>query len=308
LIGGSADLAPSNNTTLKECGEGDCGDFQKGARGGRNLHFGVREHAMGSMLTGMARHGGVLPYGGTFLIFSDYMRPAIRLAALSHARVTYVFTHDSVGLGEDGPTHQPVEHLAALRALPNLVVVRPADANETVSAWKVALERRDGPVALILSRQNLPVLDRGRYAPAAGLERGAYVLAEATPGSGAIETILVASGSEVHVALAARETLETEGLGVRVVSMPSWELFEEQDAAYREEVLPIDVPLRVAVEAAASFGWERWVGDRGSVVGIDRFGASAPGAVALANLGITSENVVEAVRRARSARTGEHKS
>ncbi len=308
LIGGSADLAPSNNTALKDCGADACGDFQKGARGGRNMHFGVREHAMGSMLTGMAHHGGVLPYGGTFLIFSDYMRPAIRLAALSRARVTYVFTHDSVGLGEDGPTHQPVEHLAALRAIPNLVVVRPADANETVSAWKVALEHRDGPVALILSRQNLPVLDRGRYAPAAGLERGAYVLAEAGRGSGAIGAIIVASGSEVQVALAARETLEAEGLGVRVVSMPSWELFEEQDASYREEVLPIDVPLRVAVEAAASFGWERWVGDRGSVVGIDMFGASAPGAVALANLGITSENVVKAVRRARSARTGEHTS
>ena len=305
LLGGSADLAPSNDTLLKDCGEEPCGAFQKGSHAGRNVHFGVREHAMGGVLNGMALHGGVFPYGGTFLIFSDYMRPAIRLAALSCARVTYVFTHDSVGLGEDGPTHQPVEHLAALRAIPNLVVIRPADANETVVAWKVALGRREGPVALVLSRQKLPVFDREVYAPAAGAEQGAYVLAEATGGPEAVEAILLATGSEVQVALAARETLEADGLGVRVVSMPSWELFEAQDAAYREEVLPAGVHLRVSVEAAVTFGWERWVGDRGSMVGIDRFGASAPGAVALANLGITSEHVVEAVRGASNARTGE---
>ncbi|MHB9148614.1 MAG: transketolase [Thermoleophilia bacterium] len=305
LLGGSADLAPSNDTLLKDCGDEPCGAFQKDTPSGRNLHFGVREHAMGGLLNGMALHGGVFPYGGTFLIFSDYMRPAIRLAALSRARVTYVFTHDSVGLGEDGPTHQPIEHLAALRAIPNLVVIRPADANETAVAWKVALERREGPVALILSRQSLPVLDRGLLAPAAGAESGAYVLAEASGGAGAVGAILLATGSEVQVALAARETLEVEGLGVRVVSMPSWELFEAQDAAYRAEVLPAQVTLRVAVEAAATFGWERWVGDRGAVVGIDRFGASAPGSLALANLGITSRRVVEAVREVQKTRTGE---
>ncbi|HZK49854.1 MAG TPA: transketolase [Thermoleophilia bacterium] len=305
LMGGSADLAPSNNTELKECGSRECGWFQKDTPGGRNVHFGVREHAMGGVLNGMALHGGVFPYGGTFLVFSDYMRPSIRLAALSHARVTYVFTHDSVGLGEDGPTHQPVEHLAALRVIPNLVVIRPADANETVVAWKVALERRDGPVALVLSRQNLPTLDRGVYASAAGTERGAYVLTEATGGPEAVDAIVLASGSEVHVALEARAALEADGLGVRVVSMASWELFEAQGLAYQREVLPAGVRTRVAVEAAVSFGWERWVGDGGSVVGIDRFGASAPGAVVLANLGITSERVVEAVKGAIDAQTGE---
>lgn len=306
LLGGSADLSPSNDTLLKDCGHEPCGDFQKDTPSGRNLRFGVREHAMGGVLNGMAHHGGVFPYGGTFLVFSDYMRPSIRLAALSHARVTYVFTHDSVGLGEDGPTHQPIEHLAALRVIPNLVVFRPADANETAVAWKVALERREGPVALILSRQSLSVLDRGLLAPAAGAESGAYVLAEASGGAGAVGAILLATGSEVQLALAARETLEAEGIGVRVVSMPSWELFEAQDAEYRADVLPAQVTIRVAVEAAATFGWERWVGDRGAVVGIDRFGASAPGALALAHLGITSQRVVEAVRRVQKTRTGEH--
>lgn len=305
LLGGSADLAPSNDTLLKDCGDEPCGSFQKGTPSGRNLHFGVREHAMGGLLTGMALHGGVFPYGGTFFIFSDYMRPAIRLAALSHARVTYVFTHDSVGLGEDGPTHQPIEHLAALRAIPNLVVIRPADANETAVAWKVALEWREGPVALILSRQSLPVLDRALVAPAAGTERGAYVLAEASGGPEAVGAIILATGSEVQLALEARETLQAAGLGVRVVSMPSWELFEAQDAAYRAEVLPAQVTVRVAVEAAVTFGWERWVGDHGAVVGIDRFGASAPGPPALANLGITSPRVVEVVRGIQKIRRGE---
>ncbi|MHB8868775.1 MAG: transketolase [Thermoleophilia bacterium] len=302
LLGGSADLAPSNNTHLKACGETPCGDFQKETPGGRNLHFGVREHAMGGILNGMALHGGVFPYGGTFLVFSDYMRPSIRLAALSQARVTYVFTHDSVGLGEDGPTHQPVEHLAALRVIPNLLVIRPGDASETVVAWKVALERRDGPVALILTRQNLPVLDRSILGSAAGLARGGYVLAEASGGAGALDAVILATGSEVAVALVARDTLEGEGLGVRVVSLPSWELFEAQDAEYREAVLPSAVRARVAVEAATSFGWRRWVGDAGAVVGIDRFGASAPGPVVLAQLGITPEHVAETVRQVASRR------
>ncbi|MHB0980222.1 MAG: transketolase [Thermoleophilia bacterium] len=297
LLGGSADLAPSNNTHLEECAQGPCGDFQKETPGGRNLHFGVREHAMGGILNGMALHGGVFPYGGTFLVFSDYMRPSIRLAALSHARVTYVFTHDSVGLGEDGPTHQPVEHLAALRVIPNLVVIRPADASETVAAWKVALERRDGPVALVLTRQNLPVLDHSILGSAAGLARGGYVLAEASRGPAALDAVILATGSEVAVALVAREALEAEGLGVRVVSLPSWELFEAQDVDYREAVLPSGVTARVAVEAAVTFGWRRWVGDGGAVVGIDRFGASAPGPVALAKLGITAEHVADTVRR-----------
>ncbi|MCZ7661709.1 MAG: transketolase [Thermoleophilia bacterium] len=296
LIGGSADLAPSNNTTLTDCGEQECGSFQKGGYGGRNLHFGVREHAMGAVLNGMALHGGVIPYGGTFLVFSDYMRPSIRLAALSRAHVVYVFTHDSVGLGEDGPTHQPIEHLASLRAMPNLTVVRPADANETAAAWALALEHRQGPVALVLTRQNLPTLDRSLLAPAEGLFRGAYVLAEAPGGPERLDVLLLATGSEVQVALQARETLTDEGVGARVVSMPSWEVFAEQDQDYRDAVLPPAVRARVSVEAGATFGWERWVGDEGAMVGIDRFGASAPGARALAELGITTAHVLEQAR------------
>jgi transketolase len=298
LVGGSADLAPSNNTLLKSCGETPCGAFERGSPGGRNIHFGVREHAMGGALNGMALHGGVLPYGGTFLVFSDYMRPSIRLAALSGAHVVYVFTHDSVGLGEDGPTHQPVEHLAALRAIPDLVVIRPADANETVVAWKVALEHADGPVALILTRQNLPVLDQTRLAPADGLRRGAYVLAEAAGGASAVNALILASGSEVSLALEAREVLRAEGVGVRVISMPSWELFASQPSSYRDEVIPPQVGARVSVEAGVSMGWERWVGPDGTILGIDRFGASAPGPVVLAELGISAERVVKAVRAA----------
>ncbi len=296
LMGGSADLAPSNNTFLEACGEQACGTFQRGERWGRNLHFGVREHAMGAILNGMALHGGVFPYGGTFLIFSDYMRPAIRLAALSKARVTYVFTHDSVGLGEDGPTHQPVEHLAALRVIPGLVVIRPADANETAFAWKVALERREGPVALILSRQNLPVLDRSTLGAAGGLERGGYVLAEASAGPGGIDVVILATGSEISVGLDAREILEAEGLATRVVSLPSWELFDAQDLGYRETVLPPAVTVRVAVEAAATFGWWKYVGDGGGVVGIDRFGASAPGPVLMEEFGISAARVSDTAR------------
>lgn len=297
LIGGSADLAPSNNTLLATCGEAPCGQFQRDSRSGRNLHFGVREHAMGGILTGLALHGGVHPYGATFLIFSDYMRPSIRLAAISHAPVTYVFTHDSVGLGEDGPTHQPIEHLASLRAIPNLRVVRPSDANETALAWQLALERRDGPTALVLSRQNLPVLDRSVLGAAEGVLRGGYVLAEGGGGAGAVQMLLLATGSEVAVALEAREVLERGGVGTRVVALPCWEIFSEQERGYRDAVLPSEVTARVAVEAAASMGWERWVGTQGTVVGIDRFGASAPGAQALAGLGITVARVVEEAER-----------
>lgn len=297
LVGGSADLAPSTNTLLTTCGDEPCGDFQRDSYAGRNLHFGVREHAMGGILNGLALHGGVIPYGATFLVFSDYMRPSIRLAALSGAPVTYVFTHDSVGLGEDGPTHQPVEHLAALRVIPNLRVVRPSDANETVLAWRMALEHREGPTALVLSRQNLPVLDRTVLGAAEGLLRGGYVLAEAGGGAETVKVIMLATGSEVAVALEARELLEADGIGVRVVALPCWEVFAEQDREYREAVLPPGVTARVAVEAAATTGWERWVGDRGVAVGIDRFGASAPGPEALTRLGITASRVAREAER-----------
>jgi transketolase len=287
LVGGSADLAPSNNTYLE-----GLGDFQAGTPGGRNLRFGVREHAMGGILNGLAAHGGLFPFGGTFFVFTDYMRPAIRLAALSGFPVIYVFTHDSIGLGEDGPTHQPIEHLASLRAMPGLVVIRPSDANETAVAWRVALERRHGPTALVLTRQNLPVLDRAVLAPAEGLSRGGYVLRREE--SGGPDVILIGTGSEVEIALAAAEVLRGRGIRVRVVALPSWELFEAQDASYREAVLPTEVTARVAVEAASPFGWERYVGAGGAVVGIDRFGASAPARVLYRELGITAENVVTA--------------
>lgn len=287
LIGGSADLAPSNNTLIT--GEPDFGP----RRTGRNLHWGVREHAMGAALNGMALHGGVRPYGATFLIFSDYMRPSIRLAALMELPVIYVFTHDSIGLGEDGPTHQPIEQLAALRAIPNLLVIRPADATETAVAWRVAIERRDGPVLLALTRQKLPVLDRTRLAPADGLRLGAYVLAEADGGDP--EAILIATGSEVHLALEARQRMTGTGAKVRVVSMPSWELFEAQSEEYRRGVLPPAVRARVAIEAGRSFGWDRYVTDGGSTISIDRFGASAPGGVLFQKFGFTVDRVVEAV-------------
>lgn len=286
LVGGSADLAPSNLTYLA-----GMGDFQAANRGGRNLHFGVREHAMGAILSGMALHGGLRPYGGTFLVFSDYMRPAIRLAAMMELPVIYVFTHDSIGLGEDGPTHQPVEHLASLRAIPHLTVIRPADATETVVAWKVALEHRDGPVALALSRQKLPIIDRDVYASADGLSRGAYVLADA--GSDRVDLILIATGSEVHLALEARNVLEQQGIGTRVVSMPSWELFEAQPQEYQATVLPPHVTARLALEAGVAQGWCRYVGPQGDVLSIERFGASAPYKVLFKEFGFTVENVVE---------------
>ena len=257
--------------------------------GGRNLHFGVREHGMGAVLNGMARHGGMIPYGATFFIFTDYMRPSIRLAALMGCRVVYVLTHDSVGLGEDGPTHQPVEHLASLRAMPNLHVVRPADANETAAAWRAALERTQGPTAIVLTRQKIPILPPEGVHRDDGVARGAYVLSDA--GEGRPDVLLLASGSEVHVALAAKKLLSEEGISARVVSMPCWERFEEQGAEYREAVLPPSVPARVSVEAGSTFGWERYVGDRGASVGIDRFGASAPAERIFRELGITPEAV-----------------
>lgn len=282
LVGGSADLAPSNNTWI----QGEAA-FQKDAPHGRNLHFGVREHAMGAALNGMALHGGLIPYGGTFLVFSDYMRPAIRLASLSHLPVIYVFTHDSIGLGEDGPTHQPVEHLAALRAIPNLVVIRPADANETVQAWKVAIENRRGPTALVLSRQSLPIFEAADFPT---VEKGAYVLADM--GEGEPQVILMASGSEVSLIYEAGARLDAEGLCVRVVSFPSWELFEAQEEAYRQMVLPDRVRTRLAVEAGVRLGWERYVGASGRVLSLERFGASAPGKVLFEKFGFAVENVI----------------
>jgi transketolase len=289
LIGGSADLAGSNGSVLKGEGELSAADFD-----GRNIHFGVREHAMAAVSNGMSLHGGLLPYCATFLAFHDYMRPSVRLAALMNLPVMFIYTHDSVFLGEDGPTHQPVEHVMAMRTIPNLWVIRPGDAAETAEAWRMAIERRDGPVALCLTRQGLPTLDRdnGLHAPSAGSRKGAYVLR--TP-QGDPDIILIATGSEVALALDAADALHADGVAVRVVSMPCWEVFETQDAAYRASVLPADVP-KVSVEAGITFGWRTHVGMDGGSVGIDRFGASAPGAVAADRLGLNLEAVVAAVR------------
>ncbi|MBI4576761.1 MAG: transketolase [Planctomycetes bacterium] len=289
LAGGDADLACSTGTALK-----DEGDFDGRTGAGRNLHFGVREHAMGAIANGMACHGGLRPYASTFFVFSDYMRPAVRLAALDRLPVIYLWTHDSIGLGEDGATHQPVEHLASLRAMPGLHVVRPADATEAAEAWRYAMRRTEGPTALVLTRQAVPVLDRARLAPAAGLARGAYVLSE--PPAGPPAALLVATGSEVHLALEAQALLAGQGVGARVVSMPCWEAFQAQPRAYREAVLPPRVTARVAVEAASPFGWERWVGDRGAVVGVEGFGASAPGGTLLREYGLTAARVAEVAR------------
>ena len=301
LIGGSADLNPSTFTVLQNLGdfENSQKDFShsQGAAGGgysysgRNLHFGVREHGMAASLNGMAAHGGIIPFGSTFLMFSDYMRPAIRLAALMELGVIYVFTHDSIGVGEDGPTHQPIEQLAALRAIPQLIVIRPGDANETAVAWRVAIESRDRPVALALTRQNVPTLDRTQFAAAEGLRRGAYVLADAP--NGKPELVLIGTGSELALVVAARQKLEEQKHQVRVVSMPSWELFDMQPREYRESVLPPSVRARLVVEAALPQGWHRYVGDGGDVVGIERFGASAPGNVVMEKLGFTVDHVVE---------------
>jgi transketolase len=288
LTGGSADLDPSTKTYLK-----DLGDFQPDTPAGRNIHFGVREHAMGAIANGMAAHRGCLPFTATFLIFSDYMRPPMRLAALSALHVVHVFTHDSIALGEDGPTHQPVEQLANLRAVPNLTVIRPCDANETAEAWRVAVETRAAPVSLVFTRQAVPTLDRAKYAAADGLRRGAYVL---DAGEGEPALILIASGSEVHLVVEAAERLRADGIAVRCVSMPSWELFEAQSPRYRDEVLPPAVKARLAVEAGSPQGWCRYVGDAGDVIGVTTFGASAPGATNLERYGFTVDNVVARAR------------
>jgi transketolase len=299
LMGGSADLDPSTYTAL--AGEGDfessdraTGDTQGSSGGGwryagRNLHFGIREHGMGAILNGMAVYGGMIPYGATFLIFSDYMRPPMRLAAIMEQRVVYVFTHDSIALGEDGTTHQPVEQIANLRAVPRLIVIRPCDANETAYAWRVAIESQDRPVALILTRQDVPTLDRSRYASAAELKRGAYILAEAA--NGRPEIILIATGSEVGLIVEAQHELEKQNIQTRLVSMPSWELFDAQTEEYRHTVLPTSIRARLAVEAGATQGWHRYVGDLGDVIGLDHFGASAPGPVLLREYGFTVDNV-----------------
>jgi transketolase len=308
LVGGSADLDPSTRTAMT-----GCGDFEyppkpqsdeslptQGTAGGvwgyagRNVHFGLREHAMAAALTGMALHGGLRPFGATFFSFSDYMRPSIRLAALSNARVIYIWTHDSIALGEDGPTHQPVEQLAGLRAMPNMMIIRPSDATETVEAWRIALTHTDGPVGLVLTRQKLPVLDRVKLSSASGLAQGAYVLAEA--GAFPPEVILIATGSEVSLALEAHARLAGEGIRSRVVSMPCWKLFDAQPQSYRDTVLPPGVRARVSIEAAAPFGWERYVGLEGAIIGISRFGASAPGSVLMREFGFTPEHVVETAK------------
>jgi transketolase len=300
FMGGSADLNPSTFTWLKGYGdfegiakpEGEVQGTTGGSWGyeGRNIHFGVREHAMGAIVNGLAAHGGFIPFGSTFMVFADYVRPALRLSALSQMGSVWVFTHDSIALGEDGPTHQPVEQLASLRAIPNMIVFRPADPAETTEAWRAAIVRRNGPTTLLLTRQAVPVLDRTRLAAADGLRRGAYILLDAP--NGKPDLILLASGSEVPLSLAAAEKLAAEGIGVRVVSFPSWELFAAQDPAYRESVIPAGVRARLAVEAGISMGWDRWVGDHGAILSIDGYGASAPGDILLEKYGFTVENVV----------------
>lgn len=289
LLGGSADLAPSNNTwmTLSPAFAGDING--EDCYEGRNVHFGVREHGMGAIVNGMAYHGGIIPFGATFMVFSDYMRPPIRLSALAHLGSIWVFTHDSIGVGEDGPTHQPVEQLAALRAIPNLITIRPADANEVREAWKVAIENRHRPTALVLTRQNLPTLDRTVYVPADGLRKGAYVLADL--GKGDPKVILMASGSEVSLIVAAGKHLADQGLAVRLVSFPSWELFYEQSQAYQDSVLLPKVEARLAVEAGLSLGWHRWVGPKGSILSVDHFGSSAPASVVFEKFGFTVDNI-----------------
>jgi len=285
LIGGSADLTGSNKTAL----QGETA-FSLEKRSGRYLHFGVREHAMGAILNGLSLHGGLIPFGGTFLIFSDYMRGAVRLSALMGQRVIYVFTHDSIGLGEDGPTHQPIEQLTALRTIPNMVVLRPADANEVAQAWMLALERDSGPTALALTRQALPTIDRAKFGSAEGLQKGAYILADL--GDDPPQLILMASGSEVEIILEAGAKLASEGISVRMISFPSWELFKAQSVDYRQEVLPPAIRARVAIEAGVTLGWDRWVGDDGAVIGIDHFGESAPFEELYTHFGLTAENVV----------------
>ncbi|MFW9962447.1 MAG: transketolase [Candidatus Sifarchaeia archaeon] len=289
MIGGSADLTPSNKTWIN-----NSLSFQADSPEGRNIHYGVREHTMGAAINGMAAHGGVIPYSGTFLMFSDYMRPSIRLSALSKHRSIWVFTHDSIGVGEDGPTHQPVEHLAALRAIPGLVVIRPADANEVVMAWREAIERKNGPTLMALTRQNVPILNRNRYAPATGLSKGAYVLADLGENP---EIILMATGSEVSLIVEAGEKLHSEGVSVRLVSFPSWELFESQSQEYRDSVLFPSIKKRLAVEAGVSQGWKKWVGDSGDIISVEKFGKSAPSKVIFEAYGFTVENVLDKARK-----------
>ncbi len=289
ILGGSADLAASNNTTMK-----DEENFTAETPTGRNLFYGIREHAMGSIMNGMSLYGGIIPFGGTFLIFSDYMRPAIRLAALSHLKVIYVFTHDSVGLGEDGPTHQPIEQLSSLRAIPNLVVIRPADANETSEAWRIAVREKNNPVALALTRQSLPIIDRNKYASAENLEKGAYVLMDSGVEP---EIILIATGSEVSITLEAAEKLSSDGIKVRVVSMPSWELFERQPHEFKESVLPGKIKKRISVEAGIEHGWHKYVGDEGRSLSIETFGLSAPYKKVFEHFGLTVKNIIEEVEK-----------
>jgi transketolase len=285
LVGGSADLAPSTKTILKQKGHFGIENYR-----GHNLHFGVREHAMGGIASGMAVHGGVIPYAATFLIFYDYMRPPVRLAAMMGQRVIYIFTHDSVGLGEDGPTHQPIEHLAGMRAIPNLTVIRPADATETVEAWRIALENRRGPTALILTRQKLPLLDRKMLAPASGVRCGGYILWQASESPA---VILIGTGSEVHIALEAGRLLEQRGIAASVVSLPCWGLFDAQPEEYKKMVLPPEIKVRVSIEAAATLGWRRYIGDEGIAIGIDRFGASAPYKVIYEHFGLTARHMAD---------------
>jgi transketolase len=289
LIGGSADLNESNMTHIKSSTS-----FSAEDRKGKNIHFGIREHAMGSVLNGMAIYGGVVPFGATFLIFSDYMRPAIRLAALMKQKVVYVFTHDSIGLGEDGPTHQPIEQIAALRAIPNLVVIRPADAKETVEAWKYAINHKGGPVSLILTRQKLSILDQNKYGSAEGLQLGAYVVKDSkqTP-----DLLLIATGSEVSLSLKAAEQLEAKGNNVRVISFPSWEIFEEQSDEYKKQIFPVDIKARVSIEMGIGMGWQKYIGDSGEAMSIETFGASAPDNILFEKYGFTVENVVEVCNR-----------
>ncbi len=295
LFGGSADLAPSNNTNIK-----DAGDFEPETYAGRNIHFGIREHAMGATMNGMALYGSVIPYGGTFQTFSDYVRPAIRLAALSRIQTIYVFTHDSIGLGEDGPTHQSVEHLAALRAIPNLAVIRPCDAHETREAWRAALERDKAPTAFAFSRQKVALIDRKKHADAKGLHKGAYILAEAEDKQGkasAPKLIIIATGTEVGLAMQAREQLNASGIPTRVVSMPCWEFFDEQTPKYKESVLPSNTKARLAIEAGVSLGWAKYVGLEGDTLTVDRFGASAPAEDVFKEFGFTVENVVKKAKK-----------
>ena len=289
VIGGSADLSPSNKTWIDGSEA-----IQPRSFAGRNIHFGVREHAMGAIVNGITYHRGLKPFGGTFLVFSDYMRPAIRISALSHLPSIWVFTHDSIGLGEDGPTHQPVEHLAALRAIPNLSVIRPADANEAREAWIAAVERKDGPTALVLSRQNLPTLDRNTYARAENLHRGAYILADL--GNGQPQVILMASGSEVQLIIDAGKQLEGEGIPVRLVSFPSWDIFENQPISYQQKVLDPSIEKKISIEAGIKMGWEKWIGEKGRAISLERYGASAPGEILYKEFGLTVDTIIRAVK------------